>query len=54
MMGMHGFLEGLDNHDCPTCLDIAKDTGADPSKGKTNLYKKDPRETFPPGAKNDH
>lgn len=40
---MHGVREGLDSHDCGTCLALAKEMGEDTANGRTYLYRKDPR-----------
>lgn len=49
---MHGVREGLDSHDCDSCLILAKEIGEDTAGGRTYLYRKDPRraKAAEPGA----
>lgn len=41
---IHGVREGLDSHDCPKCLEIAKKRGDPTDDGQTYIY------TDPPDA----
>jgi hypothetical protein len=40
---VHGRTEGLDSHDCPTCLALAKELDYDLTGGKTYIFT---RETY--------
>lgn len=49
---MHGVREGLDSHDCGSCLVLAQEMGEDTANGRTYLYRKAPRRAMaaPPAA----